>query len=73
MPKVKTHFEQVPLDVVRTVIEEQIWREAKIEQEQRLREKMIAKKGVVVAKQSKAEPDKSSQAEASKEVYETQQ
>ena len=73
MPKVKTHFEQVPLDVVRTVIEEQIWREAKIEQEQRLREKMIAKKGVVVAKQSEAEPDKSSQAEASKEVHETQQ
>ena len=73
MRKVKTHFEQVPLEVVRTVIEEQIWREAKIEQEQRLREKMIAKKGVVVAKQSKAESDKSSQAEASKEVYETQQ
>jgi hypothetical protein len=73
MPKVKTHFEQVPLDVVRTVIEEQIWREAKIEQEQRLREKMIAKKGVVVAKQSKAESDKSSQADASKEVHETQQ
>jgi hypothetical protein len=73
MPKVKTHFEQVPLEVVRTVIEEQIWREAKIEQEQRLREKMIAKKGVVVAKQSRAESDKSSQAEASKEVYEAQQ
>ncbi len=73
MRKAKTHFEQVPLDVVRTVIEEQIWREAKIEQEQRLREKMIAKKGVVVAKQSKAEADKSSQAEASKEVHETQQ
>ena len=73
MRKVKTHFEQVPLEVVRTVIEEQIWREAKIEQEQRLREKMIAKKGVVVAKQSRAESDKSSQAEASKEVYETQQ
>jgi hypothetical protein len=72
MPKVKTHFEQVPLDVVRTVIEEQIWREAKIEQEQRPREKMIAKKGVVAAKQSKAESDKSSQAEASKEVYEAQ-
>ena len=73
MRKVKTHFEQVPLEVVRTVIEEQIWREAKIEQEQRPREKMIAKKGVVVAKQSKAESDKSSQAEASKEGYETQQ
>jgi hypothetical protein len=51
MPKVKTHFEQVPLEVVRTVIEEQIWREAKIEQEQRLREKMTVKKVVVVAKQ----------------------
>ena len=73
MRKVKTHFEQVPLEVVRTVIEEQIWREAKIEQEQRLREKMIAKKGVVVAKQSRAESDKSSQADASKEVNETQQ
>ena len=73
MRKVKTHFEQVPLDVVRTVIEEQIWREAKIEQEQRLREKMIAKKGVVVANQSKLVSGKSSQAEASKEVYETQQ
>ena len=73
MRKVRTHFEQVPLEVVRTVIEEQIWREAKIEQEQRVREKMIAKKGVVVAKQSKAESDKSSQAEASKEVHETQQ
>jgi hypothetical protein len=73
MRKVKTHFEQVPLEVVRTVIEEQIWREAKIEQEQRLREKMIAKKGVVVAKQSKAESDKSSQADASKGVHETQQ
>ena len=73
MPKVKTHFEQVPLDVVRTVIEEQIWREAKIEQEQRLREKMIAKTGVVVAKQSKAESGKSSQAEASMGVYEAQQ
>ena len=48
MRKVKTHFEQVPLQVVRTAIEEQIWREAKIEQEQRLREKMIAKKVVVV-------------------------
>ena len=73
MRKVKTHFEQVPLQVVRTAIEEQIWREAKIEQEQRLREKMIAKEGVVIAKQSKAESDKSSQADASKEVHETQQ
>ena len=73
MRKVRTHFEQVPLEIVCTVIEEQIWREAKIEQEQRLREKMIAKKGVAVAKQSKAEPDKSSQAYASKEVYEAQQ
>jgi hypothetical protein len=33
------------------VIEEQIWREAKIEQKQRPREKIIVKKVVVVAEQ----------------------
>ena len=45
MRKVKTHFEQVPLEVIRTVIEEQICREAKIEQEQRLREKGDSERG----------------------------
>jgi hypothetical protein len=51
MHKRETHFEQVPLEVVRTVIEEQIWREAKIEQKQRPREEVIVKKIVVVAEQ----------------------
>ena len=51
MRKRETHFEQVSLEVVRTVIEEQIWREAKIEQKQRPREGIIVKKVVVVAEQ----------------------
>ena len=73
MRKAKTHFEQVPLEVVKAIAEEQIWREATINEDQEPGKKIIAKTGVVVAKQSKAEADKSSQAEASKEVHETQQ
>ena len=73
MRKAKTHFEQVPLEVVKAIAEEQVWREATIDEDQEPGKKILAKKGVVVAKQSKAESDKSSQAEASKEVHETQQ
>jgi hypothetical protein len=41
MPQPKTHFEQVPLEIVRKIVEEQIQRETTIEQTRGTKKKVL--------------------------------
>jgi len=45
MRKAKTHFEQVPLEVVKAIAEEQIWQEATIDEDQEPGKKDYSEKG----------------------------
>jgi hypothetical protein len=48
----KTQFEQVPLEIVRKILEEQIRRELTTEQDQGTQEKMLHKRPLEVGEQS---------------------
>jgi len=41
MLQTKTHFEQIPLEIVRRIVEEQICRETATEQDQRTKKKTL--------------------------------
>jgi hypothetical protein len=41
MLKTKTHFEQIPLEIVRKIVEEQIWLETATEQGQGTKKKAL--------------------------------
>jgi hypothetical protein len=56
MLKAKTHFEQVPLDTVRKMVEQQIRLEITIEQEQGTKNNTLAEDLLAVQEQSMARP-----------------
>ena len=71
MRESRTHFEQVPLEIVRKVVEEREWREGIIEQGEAPKTKK--KKVTTMRTRSKGKRGKSSQAEADKGTHEKRQ
>ena len=53
----KTHYEQVPLEIVRRILEEQLRRESTIDPHQKTREKPLEEE-LARQQQSVASPDK---------------
>jgi hypothetical protein len=52
----KTHFEQVPMEAVRKIVEEQIRRETATEQDQGIKKKTLEEDLLGVQEQSMARP-----------------
>jgi hypothetical protein len=52
MLQTKTHFEQIPLEIVRKIVEEQIRRETATEQDQRTKKKALEKDPLGAQEQS---------------------
>jgi hypothetical protein len=52
----KTHFEQVPMEVVRKIVEEQIRREITTEQDQGIKKKTLEEDLLETQEQSMAKP-----------------
>jgi len=63
MLKPRTHFEQVPLETVRKIVEEQIRREITTKQDQETRKKMLENDLLAAQEQSTASPRTYSQVE----------